>query len=317
MSCWPWSSNASTTETNAIWDLKKIIHEAAYEAAWESALLPTPCFGWERPCRKMGRELMFSWNALEINSKAELEITDRKEQPLTLFETTFTNSNLKTEIFNFEAERSTESSMEMSVKSGVTIGRAMKFAISLKAPCTPMRVAGILGGEVKWAESATEKYTKSQCLSWGVKTPVTLKNGHGARVTLSVIQEEIMGVLTIETTVTIVGKEGKLPVYVVTEKNKKKIASTLLGINGIYENATKHPDLKDNPDLIKIDYKSLRLKSRANVRSVFCVKQNVNVEAIHCDKCDKNICTAVETMSTQKVGVCNGLSNDVLQESSV
>ena len=188
--------------------------------------------------------MIVCWDALEFYNTAKLKIIKERNRKLTLFETTFKNLSPGKQSFNFQAERSTESSLEMSVQSGVTIGQNMKFSMSVKAP--GFKMAGILGEQIEWKHNLTETYKKNEKLTWSVNTPVILETGQCARVTLSVVQQEITGVLTIRTKATIVRQNGLLPVYLVSGKDNGVVGSIFMDAETIINHG--RPYLMDPVD---------------------------------------------------------------------
>ena len=247
-------------------DLEELIHKAA----WKTILMPRNFCCFQRPCKQAGRKLMVLWNALETTTTAELHDVHTMSTKMILYETAFDNRNSEDQVFNFQAERCTESNLEMSVQSGVTIGQNMKCSFSITIPGSPVQMGGTLGKDIKWDNKVTEKYNQNEKLTWGVNAPVTVKSGKRAIVRLSVIQEQIEGDLTIRTTASIISKNNKLPVYAVTGKDNKLVACANVGVNTICK--------QDNLHLIKDDDKSFHYESHARFKSKYCIRQHVSID---------------------------------------
>ena len=249
-------------------DLEKVIHEAA----WKTIVMPRNFCGFQRPFKRIGRNLMVPWTYLQDETSAKLHVDRRTEKKVTLFETTFNNYGSKDQQFDFQVERCTESSLEMSVQSGVTIGRNMKCSFSITAPGSPVKMSGILGKEMKWDNNVTEKFSRNERLTWGVNAPVIVKRGKRAIVRLSVVQEEIEGDLTITTKSTIISRNNKLPVYALTRKDNKLVACANVGVNSICKRDDLHLLINDK------NGQSFHYVSHAKLKSTYCIRQEVSID---------------------------------------
>ena len=249
-------------------DLEKLIHEAA----WKTMVMPRNFCGFQRPCKRFGRKLQVLWTNIQDETSAKLNVVRRTEKRVTLFETTFYNHSSKDQQFDFQAERCTESSLEMSVQSGVTIGRNMKCSFSITAPGSPVQMTGMLGKEMKWDNNVTEKFSQNERLTWGVNAPVIVKRGKRAIVRLSVVQEEIEGDLTITTKSTIISKNNKLPVYALTGKDNKLVACANVGVNSICKRDDLHLLINDK------NGQSFHYVSHAKLKSKYCIRQEVSID---------------------------------------
>ena len=246
-------------------DLEKLIHKAA----WDTIQMPKNWCGFERPCKRIGRKLVIHWNAIQESTTAELtEHNEPNTKTVTLFETQFNNESTEDQTFEFQVQKYTESTMEISVQSGVTIGKNMKCSFSIKPPALSIDLTGVLGKEIKLEKQVTDKYNRGDKLMWGVNAPVKVPGGKRATVSLQVDEVEVEGDLVITTDIKT--KDKTLPVYAVSKKDDKVVACANVGVKSI----TKLNPLSLSEDS---DY-SFHYESHAKLKVKHCIGQKVCVK---------------------------------------
>ena len=234
-------------------------------------VMNTNRFGFTRPFKRIGRKLEIHWNALQNNTTGELNNPQQVDRgKVTLFETQFENKSPEDQTFDFKVERSTETTLEISVQKGVTIGKNMKCSFSIK-PASQIQIGGELGKDVKLEEKATDKYHRSDRLMWGVNAPVKVTSGKRATVSLHVDEVETEGDLTISTIATILTDSKKIPVYAISKKDNKVVGLAHVGVNELCSlDKQRFTELDDA--------KSFCYKSHAKLKSKHSVRQKVSVK---------------------------------------
>ena len=133
-----------------------------------------------KPCKKAALNLEISWNALKLTDHAEpIELNNDEIalRPLQLYSTQFRNFSDCEQTFTFRAERQTQSSVEFQVQEGVSIGGSMSLNFSLPAAGATARnglkmTGGLMSSQIAWNHSASEKFSKSETLTWSVGSQV-------------------------------------------------------------------------------------------------------------------------------------------------
>ena len=260
-------------------DLEHIIHEAA----WKALEMPSLCGCRQKPCKRKGLKLKINWGALERRDVVEsfdLIPNDVAIKPIQLYRTQFRNYSGHDQIFTFHAHRSTESSLEMTVQEGVSIGGQVNLAFGLPGSEIPgggadgetMKAGGLLGGQVNWHHTVAESYRKTETLSWGVDSAVTLKAGERALASLSVLEAKLAGRLKIRTDAYI-ALRGGLPVYAVTEKDEEVVAAVDLAANSICRGQSRFEE-------VGTDNRSFSYTTEALVKAVYGMEQVATVRLL-------------------------------------
>ena len=228
------------------------LEHAIHEAAWEAMEVPSLCGCRQKPCKRKGLKLQVHWPALERCDVVESFDVIRNDEPIKmiqLYRTQFRNQSAHDQVFNFHVQRSTESSLEMTVLEGVSIGGQVNMAFGLPGTEIPgggadgetMKAGGLLGGQINWNRQVTDAYRKTETVAWGVDSAVTLKAGERALASLSVLEAKLAYRLRIRTDAEIILDAG-LPVYAVREKDDEVVASVELVANSI---CRQHPRFKE------------------------------------------------------------------------
>ena len=226
--------------TPPVIDLEKVIHKAA----WKALKIPSLCGCKHRPCKQKGLYLKVDWNYLEQHDVVEdfqLVPGEVSIRPVQLYRTQFRNFSGGEQVFTFNAERQTVSTIEMTVQEGISVGGNVNLNFALPTPSVPgpcgaeekFSLTSALGAQVTWNKNVTDRYSKSETLKWNVNSAVNLQAGQRALASLSILEAKMKGNIILRTDVSILSESGLVPVDVLTKKGDEVIATVDLAANSI------------------------------------------------------------------------------------
>lgn len=189
-------------------DLEELIHDAA----WKGLRMPSVCGCRKNPCKKTGLYLKVDWTQMDRRDTVQsfqLAPGDVILRPVQLYRTQFRNFSGERQVFTFHAERQTQSSLEMTVQEGISVSGNFNLNFSLPSPdmssgetsgcgdSENFKMTSVLGGQVLWNKTVTDKFTKTETLKWGVDSAVSLDHGKRALASLSVLEAKLDGAIRI------------------------------------------------------------------------------------------------------------------------
>jgi len=255
------------------------------EAAWKSLRVPSCCGCRTHPCKRKGLYLQIDWNYLDRTDEVEsfeLVPSEASLRPVQLYRTQFKNFSGGPQNFTFRTERQTTSSMELTVQEGISVMGKFDLSFSLPSPSAPggggagdsfKLTSALLGGQVQWNKSVTDKFTKTETLKWGVDSAVNLQDGQRALATLEVVEAKLIGMLRLRTHAHISHETSLLPVDVLTKNGDEVIATVDLAANSICKASGGDIELS-------ADKKSFTYVTTVMVKAVYGVEQVASVHLL-------------------------------------
>ena len=262
-------------------DLDKIIKESA----WDLVEYPVVCCKRDK-CKRKDLSLHVDWNYVSREDKVtkfviQPDLSDSDPfQNICLFETTFQNNSTSPQQFTFKNTRQTVSTFEISVQEGLSIGGNFNFSFSLPAVDTPgagddMKHTASLGGHLTWSGTVGEKLTKSDTLTWGIDSQVTVGANEKVLAQLGVREAHFVAELELETIMTVTSASGIIPIDV-----KDKSTNEIIDVVGL----TPRDLCEGQEKLIFVDEKGktnrFSYKTSALCKAVYGVEQLVSVTPI-------------------------------------
>ncbi len=219
-------------------DLDKVISDWV----WENLDIPALCCCRPDRCKKKGLQLKIDWSVIDREDVVQkfTILPDHVSPPkaVQLFRTKFHNNSGQPQVFTFKTQRQTQTSVEMSVQQGLSIGGRFQMAFPLVKPSLPENAAtaasmdpddfqltSSLGGHITWNVNVGEKMTKQETMTWGVDSQVQLNDGERAVATLKVMEAKLVGLLTLKTIIKVTSYTKKIPVDVIDKKTGEIVAT--------------------------------------------------------------------------------------------
>ncbi len=262
-------------------DLEKIITDCA----WDLVDYPVICCRDREMCKRKDFSLHVDWNYLQREDKVSKfsihpDLSDADPfQNVCLFETTFQNNSKHPQQFTFKTSRQTMSTYEISVQEGFSIGGNFNLSFSIPAgdvagPAGENMKLGsaTLGGHMTWTGTVGEKMTKSETLTWGIDSQVTVGGDEKVLAQLAVKEAHFVADMELETTITVTSHSGVIPIDVRSKATKQLVDVVHLAPRDICEEEDKLIFNDTKGEVHKFHYNTTAL-----CKAVYGVEQIISI----------------------------------------